>query len=318
MQFEAFDKFRQGNDVWLEGVLNASAGEDMQTDRDVYIAAIVREEIFQGGKKAEEIANNSEQPALYSLGVTEYDESTRTVMAVSLQPHGVIDELSSELREHLASALERASHLNGKAVNPDLLMSIKEGRALEAEREQEAEYTRMTRNVDHDLEAAYITRDALKEKALTALDKGRDAEAKEAMEQLGEVQQSIKDYWNPHKPRPVVSQSLSEDEELEVQLAEMTSDDELTHEAASLAIAEYGKQAADALSRGDVEAHDAAIAKVREYQNVHKSLNDEEKAAFEKAEKDAEGTEFAVEEDSHVARLAQRRAQERKSERGMS
>lgn len=103
-----------------------------------------------------------------------------------------------------------------------------------------------------------------------------------------------------------------------MQLAEMTSDDELTHEAASLAIAEYGKQAADALSRGDVEAHDSAIAKVREYQNVHKSLNDEEKAAFEKAEKDAEGTEFAVEEDSHVARLAQRRAQERKSERGMS
>lgn len=306
MQFEAFDKFRQGNDVWLEGVL-VNEESTRESGKPEYIAAVVRQSDQQ----------------VHILNVTGYAQDGQTVNEVELRSHpeqegATLQNLPQEIRGHLASALETASARNGKKLDAELGKAIAEGRDLEAEREQEAEYTRMTRNVDHDLEAAYITRDALKEKALTALDEGRDGEAKEAMEQLGEVQQSIKDYWNPHKPRPMVSQPLSEDEELEVQLAEMTSDEELTQEAATLAIAEFGKQAADALSRGDVEAHDAAIAKVREYQNVHKSLNDAEKAAFEQAEKDAEGTEYAVDEDSHVARLEQRRAQERKSERGMS
>lgn len=304
MQFQSFDKFQHEGEVWLQGVLSG-AGEE-QTEE---MACVLR------------AGENQQVYVLKAEGLSE-DGKTVTEVGLFMQPQqeGVtLQNLPAPLRENLAEALERVAGRAGQEVDASVLEAVREGRDLAQEQEAEAEFTRLTRNLDHDLEAAYINRDALKEKALTALDEGRDDEAKAAMEQLGEVQQSIKDYWNPNKPRPLVAQPLSEDEQMEVEIAELTTDEELSHEAAGMAIAHFGKEAADALSRGDVEAHDAAIEKVRAYQNVHQSLDAQEEEAFAQAEKDAEGTEYAVEEEErggHAARLREERSQPRSEGRG--
>lgn len=224
-------------------------------------------------------------------------------------------DVPEALRLHLSAGLEEVAQRFGKTVDPEAKEALETGRELSSARENE--FLRETRNLDHDLEAAYLTRKALKQQALDALDEGRDEDARAAMERLGEVKQSIRDYQNPRKPRPVAVDPLSEDEELEVQLAELMTDEEVSREAAGMAIAHFGKEAADALSCGDIAAHDAAIEKVRYYTGAQKALNAEEEAAFAQAEKDAEGTEFAVEKEEHGGHAARIRSeQEQRRERG--
>lgn len=238
-----------------------------------------------------------DQSQSYGLVPTvEKGEVTDVKLTSSPEVPGLtLESLAPELRNRFSAALAWSAKQAGVKVEPELLEAVKEGRNLKAERDSEAEFQRETRRADFDLEAAYLTRDALKAETLTALDEGRDADAKAAMERLGAVKQDIKGYWNPNKPRPLVEQPLSENEKLEVQLNEMTTAEELQQEAAGLAIAEFGKQAAEALSRGDVDAHDAAIEKVRHYTDLHKTAKKTEEPAEEKG-------------GSHADRLRQQRS----------
>lgn len=251
MQFYDLNPPRQfsvGEETWRAGVLSAVMHGSNQ------FFAVVRKE-----------GTGLEQ---YVLKPTELEGVTVTNVELRAEPPRAgarLDTLPSAIREHLAIALEAAVKREGKTVDPELVSAVKEGRDLKAERESEPEFRRLTRNADHDLESAYILRDSLREEINTALDEGRDGDAKQAMEQLGAVKKDIAGYWNPHKPRPAVTQPLGEKEEAELRELEKMSVEDLTREAAGEALAHYSKEAAEAQNRGDTEAYEAALAKIEQY-----------------------------------------------------
>lgn len=170
-----------------------------------------------------------------------------------------------ELRKHLAAALEWSAGKAGVKVEPEMLDAIREGRNLKAERETQADFTRMTRNLDHDLESAYMLRDSLKERVHEAVDAGRIDEAKELGAQLASVKEDIQGYWNPHKQRPVVERPLTPQEKEEAELFGMVVESDVDRAAAKLASEHFQKESEQALERGDTEAATEAGDKAKGY-----------------------------------------------------
>lgn len=176
-----------------------------------------------------------------------------------------IGTLDGELRNRFASALEWSAKKAGVKVEPEMLEAVREGRSLKAERETEADFTRLTRNVDHDLEAAYMLRDDLKAQVREAVEEGRIDDAKTAGAQLNAVKEDIQGYWNPHKERPNVERPLTPKEQEDVDLFRMVVESDVDREAAKLASQHFQKEAEQALERGDSEAAAEAGEKSKGY-----------------------------------------------------
>jgi hypothetical protein len=245
--FIPFDKFTHNGREWAAGEfsnkVNGYAEQFVPVLHDVE------------GK-----VNYGLRPTIVDGQVTEVELTT-----TPQQDGASIETLDATLREKFAKTLEWSAKRAGVRVDEDLLQAVKDGRNLAAERGTQADFDRMTRNLDHDLEAAYMLRDALREEANTALDEGRDADAKAAMERLGEVKQSIQDYWNPHKERPAVVRDLSPKQEEEVELMRMVMESDLEQDAAKLAAAHFGVEAQEASQRGDTKAASQATDKAKTY-----------------------------------------------------
>lgn len=203
----------------------------------------------------------------YALKPTVVDNKVTGVEVTSSPevPGLSIETLAPELREQLAKGLEWSAKRANASVDEELVESIKEGRNLQAERDTQADFDRMTRNVDFDLEAAYMIRDSLKAEAHKAFDEGRDEDAKAAAAQLAAVKEDIKDYWNPNKERPVVERELTPQQEEDVELFRMVVDSDVEKDAPKLAAAHFGSEEIAANERGDKKAAAEAGEKAKTY-----------------------------------------------------
>lgn len=247
MQFNPYDKFTHNETLWVLGEFSDKVNG-------------YPERFFP-------VLNDSQARVNYSLTPTiENGRVVDVVMQTTPHQEGAsLAALDAPVREKFAKVLEWSAKRAGMTVSDEVLQAVRDGRNLEAERDTQVDFDRMTRNLDHDLEAAYMLRDSLREEATTALDEGRDDDAKAAMERLGEVKQSIQDYWNPHKARPVAERMLTRDEKEELEIMREVMESDLDYDAAKLAAGHFGSEAVEASERGDDAAGKEAAQKAEGY-----------------------------------------------------
>lgn len=251
----ASHRFEVGGEIWHAGVLSAEPN-----GRPERFAAVMRQ---------------GDNPQLYALKPLSYDGKMLTDVTLFSHPKQDafrLDTLPTALCEHLADALEVAVRQEGKKVDPELPDAIRKGGNLKAEREAQPIVRQLTRGADYDLEAAHALRDSLRAELDTALDEGREQDARVVMERLAAVGKDIAAYETPGHLRGVTLNTLGPREEAQVQAVEKTTATALTREAVDEAIAHFEKEVLRAEQRGDAQASEEAVAKVHAYDAARQSL----------------------------------------------